>query len=82
MRYTDQGGETMTQRQLNMIQAMEQGIQLAREELRGPGAERAIAAALEEFISDEPVSMSLGRTAYITALLIAWKDRGCPDLLT
>lgn len=72
----------MTQRQLNMIQSIEQGLQLARDELRGPGAERAIAAALAEFLSDAVVSMSLQKTAYITALLIAWKDRGCPDLLT
>lgn len=69
----------MTQRQLNMIQAMEEGLQLARKELNGPGARRVMAAALAEFLSDEPTSLSIARTAYITAILIAWKDAGCPE---
>ena len=72
----------MTQRQLNMIQAIESGLQQARNELSGPDAEKAIADALEEFVSDKQTSMGLAQTARITALLIAWKDRGCPDLLT
>ena len=72
----------MTQRQLNMVQSVEQGIQSARRDLRTSDRERVIADALEEFVSDAVISMSLERTAYIAALLIAWKDMGCPDLLT
>lgn len=72
----------MTQRQLNMIQSIEQGIQDARRDLKTGDRENIISDALETFVSDEVTSMSLSKTAYIAALLIAWKDMGCPDLLT
>lgn len=82
VRYSVLGVVNVTQRQLNMIQSIEQGIQDARRDLKAGDQEHIISAALEAFVSDEVVSMSLSKTAYIAALLIAWKDRGCPDLLT
>lgn len=71
----------MNQRQLNMLQAMEEGITQARDDLKGPGAEKALAAALADIADDTPRSMSLAATAYYAAMLMAWKARGCPDLL-
>ena len=38
----------MTQRQLNMIQALEEGLVSARDDLRGPGGEQAMLKAMEE----------------------------------
>ena len=71
----------MTQRQLNMINAIDMGIRQARRDLAGPGAESAMKLALEEFLDDSPRPMSLATTAYITAMLIAYRDRGEPDIL-
>ena len=70
----------MTQRQLNMIQAMEEGLVAARDDLRGPGADRAMMKAMEEMCDNKPRSMGLAATAYYTAMFMAWKERGCPPL--
>ena len=70
----------MTQRQLNMIQAIQDGIRLARQELTGPGSDRALSVVLDEFLDDGPRTMSLAAAAYYAAMLMAWQDRGCPDL--
>ena len=72
----------MNQRQLNMLQAIEDGVTQARDELKGPGSAKAIAAALADIVDDTPRSMGLAATAYYAAMLMAWKARGCPDLLT
>lgn len=71
----------MNQRQLNMMQAIEEGITQARDELKGPGSAKAIAAALADIVDDTPRSMGLAATAYYAAMVMAWKERGCPDLL-
>lgn len=68
----------MTQRQLNMVQAMEEGLVAARDELRGPGADKAMEKALSEMCDSKPRSMGLAATAYYTAMFMAWKERGCP----
>lgn len=70
----------MTQRQLNMVQAMEDGLTMARRDLNGPGADAAIAKAMTEMMDDKPRSMGLAATAYYTAIYMAWKERGCPPL--
>ena len=73
----------MTQRQLNMIQAMEEGIEMARRDLRGVGANLAISKAMSDICDAKPKSMSLAATAYYTAMYMAWKTGGClsPDEL-
>lgn len=70
----------MTQRQLNMIQAMEEGLIAARDDLRGPGAERAMMKAMSEMCDHKPRPMGLALTAYYTAMFMAWKEQGCPPL--
>ena len=70
----------MTQRQLNMIQAIEEGLVSARDDLRGPGGDQAMFKAMEEMCDDKPRSMGLSATAYYTAMFMAWKERGCPPL--
>ena len=75
------GRNTMTQRQLNMIQAIEDGITFARSELTGPGSDRAIRAAMAEIFAEEQKSLGLAKTAYLACCLIAWKERGSPDYL-
>ena len=69
----------MTQRQLNMIQAIQNGMEQARKELDGPGSDKVIRAALEDILSDEQRPMGLAAAAYYAAMFIAWKDRGRPD---
>lgn len=69
----------MTQRQLNMIQTIQNGIEEARKDLTGPGADKVIEQAWEDILSDEPRQMGLASAAYYAAMFIAWKDRGRPD---
>lgn len=72
----------MNQRQLNMINAIELGLREAQAQLADPLAEDFMREALEAFVDDSQVSMGLTETARLAALLLAWRDRGCPDLLT
>lgn len=72
----------MTQRHLNMIQAIQNGLEDARRDLAGPGSDKVIEQAWEDLISDEPRQLGLAAAAYYAALFIAWKDRGCPDYFT
>ena len=69
----------MNQRQLNMLQAIQDGLEQARQDLQGPGSDKAIQAALEDICSEEQRSMGLGAAAYYAAMFLAWKDRGRPD---
>ena len=69
----------MNQRQLNMIQAIQDGLAQARNDLPGPGSDKVIEAAWQDIMSDEPRSMGLAATAYYAAMFIAWKDRGKPN---
>lgn len=70
----------MTQRQLNMIQAMEEGIFAARGDLRSPGGDQAMIKAMQEMCDNKPRSIGLAATAYYAAMFMAWKERGCPPL--
>ena len=71
----------MNQRQLNMIQSSQDGIKLARDELRGPGSIEHMKRVLrEEFFSEETRPMSLGRAAYVACFLIAWEEAGRPPV--
>lgn len=71
----------MNQRQLNMIQSSQDGIRLARDELRGPGALEHMKRVLrDEFFSEGIRPMSLGRAAYVACFLIAWEDAGRPPI--
>lgn len=71
----------MTQRQLNYIQSVEEGIKLAREELSGPGSLAHMKRVLwEEFSREEYRPVSAGRAAYLACFLVAWSDAGRPDL--
>ena len=71
----------MTDRQLSIIQAIEDGIKLARRELSGPGSDSHMKRVLlEEFSREEYRPTSLGRAAYIACFVIAWSDAGRPDL--
>ena len=71
----------MTQRQLNLLQSVEEGIKLAREELSGPGGVAHMKRVLlEEFSREEYCPLSAGRAAYLACFVIAWSDAGRPDL--
>lgn len=71
----------MTERQLNMIQAAQDGIELARAELSGPGDHRAriLSVVRENFLSDSYSQMSIGMAAYLACYVIAWRGIGSPD---
>lgn len=71
-------GIFMTQRQFNMIMAMEDGLRTAKRELTGPGSDLAIEKAMKDLNDNKPSPMSLAATAYYTAMYIAWKERGFP----
>ena len=71
----------MTQRQLNMIQSIEDGIKLARDELQGPGSIEHMKRVLrEEFFGEEYRPISAGRAAYVACFLIAWEEAGRPPV--
>ena len=70
----------MTQRQLHMIQAIADGLEQARRDLKGLGAAQAIDQAMTDICNDKPVSLGLAATAYYAAMFLAWKDAGCPGL--
>lgn len=68
----------MTQRQLNMILAIEDGISDALADLQGPGSNLAIQKAMADLSSDKTRSMGLAASAYYAAMYMAWKQRGFP----
>ena len=70
----------MTQRQLNMIMAIQDGISDALNDLQGPGSNLAIEKAMADLDSSTPMSMGLATAAYYAAIFMAWKERGCPPL--
>ena len=73
----------MTECQNNRIRSIMDGIELARSELSGPGAQAAMRQALEQYFirdDDKYVPMNSGVCAYIACCLIAWKDWGFPPL--
>ena len=70
----------MTQRQLNMIQSAQDGIELARSELSGPGSRRRILDVLRtHMIDDTSPKMTVGMAAYLACYVIAWREIGSPD---
>lgn len=70
----------MTQRQLNLMQSIEEGLQLARTDFTGPGGlNKALAVLMDELPSDDYRPYSAGHLAYLAAAYIAWKDAGRPD---
>lgn len=70
----------MTQRQLNMIQSAQEGIELARSELTPPVSEsRVLAVIRDNILPDGYSSMSVGRAAYLACYIIAWREIGSPD---
>jgi hypothetical protein len=73
----------MTQRQLNMIHAAAEGIELAREQLGKPTQLRALMMAMNNDMpwSDDDKAMSVARAAYLGYIYLAWKDAGSPDPL-
>lgn len=70
----------MTQRQLNMIQAAQDGIELAKSELSAPVSKDKILSVIREnFLSDEYAKLSVGMAAYLACYMIAWRGIGSPD---
>ena len=70
----------MTQRQLNLLQSIEEGIQLAREEFTGPGGLAKMCDVLQdELFAEGQRRYSAGHIAYLACALIGWKDAGSPD---
>lgn len=70
----------MTQRQLNMIQSAQEGIELARSELSGPGSRRAVLDVLRTHVlCDTSPRMTIGMAAYLACYVIAWREIGSPD---
>lgn len=70
----------MTQRQLNMIQAVQDGIEMARSELSGPTPRARILNVIREyFLADEYQKIGVGVAAYLACYLIAWRSLGSPD---
>ena len=71
----------MTQRQLNLIQSIQDGIKLAQKELNGPGSVAYMKRVLrEEFIREDYRPLTAGRAAYIACFLIAWEQAGRPPI--
>lgn len=71
----------MTQRQLNMIQAAQDGVELARSELSGPGDHRAriLEVIRRYFLDDDATRFGVGVAAYLACYMIAWRGIGSPD---
>lgn len=71
----------MTQRQLNMVQAAQDGIELAKSELSGPGDHRAqiLDVIRRYFLDDDYRRFGAGVAAYLACYVIAWRGIGSPD---
>ena len=70
----------MNQRQLNMIQACQNGIEQARKDLKCNDPLAIVTQAWEEICDDGKTSMTLAKASYLAAMFIAWKDMGSPDV--
>ena len=70
----------MTQRQLNMIKSAQEGLELARSELSGPGSKRKVLEVIREhFLDSDSTRMTVGLAAYLACYVMAWQELGSPD---
>ena len=71
----------MTKRQLNMVQAVLDGIKLAESELSGPGDHRAqiLDVIRRYFLDDDYIPFGAGVAAYLARYVTAWQAIGSPD---
>lgn len=71
----------MTQRQLNMLQSIQDGLELARSELSGVGGglPHAMKVIESEVFGEDYRAYSAGHLAYLACMILVWKDAGSPD---
>lgn len=72
----------MNQKELNIIRATAQGFAQALDALRSDQGDALLSAALCDL--QEPYAKSLRSVdvGYYAAMLLAWQQRGSPDLFT
>ena len=71
----------MTERQLNLLQSIQDGIELARKDLSGPGSYAIMLDTIQtDIFSEEYKPMSAGRIADLACMMIAYRDAGSPGL--
>lgn len=69
----------MTERQLNLLQSIQDGIELARKDLSGPGSHATMLDTIQtDIFGEEYKPMSAGRIAYLACMMIAYRDAGSP----
>lgn len=71
----------MTPRELYFIRSAATGFRAALADLAGDDGDRILAEAMAAFHEPYDKPLSNRDIAYYAAMLIAWQDRGSPDLL-
>jgi hypothetical protein len=72
----------MTQKDLNIIQATAKGFSEALDLLSSDYGDAALSEALCRMQEPSPKVLRSREIGYLAAMFLAWKQRGCPDLLT
>lgn len=72
----------MNPKELGIIRKTADGISRALSELSGDDSDRCLSAAICDLYEhlDRPLSSDLA--GYYATMYLAWKERGCPDLIT
>lgn len=69
----------MNKKELSIIQATADGIARARTELSGPDGFDHMASAICDLYEHLDRPLRSADAGYYAAMLLAWKDQGCPD---
>lgn len=71
----------MTKRELDFIHSAVRGLSRARRDLAGPDADSCMADVIEQLYDTHPTPLTNEEIAYMAAMVLAWTDRGSPDLV-
>ena len=78
--YNDQGGDRMTPRELYFIKSAATGFRAALADLAGDDGDRILAEAMAALHEPYTKPLSNRDIAYYAAMLVAWQDRGSPEI--
>lgn len=82
MGYNGLGGVFVNTSNLYRIQKTAEGFRSALADLSGDDSERKFAEALQQLHEDSNKRLSSLEVGYLAAMLIAWQDRGSPEIWT
>lgn len=76
------GGDFVNVSNLYRIQQTAEGFGAALDDLAGEQGDQKLAAAMQQLQEDSNKRLSSREVGYLAAMLMAWHDRGSPEIWT